>query len=521
MGFPQNVRTAALVASARHCAVCHRYKGVRVEVHHIIPASEGGADTLENAIPLRFDCHADAGHYNPSHPKGTRFSTQELRSHRDAWYEHVRGHSVPVSNGKDFMLNRFFVAKDFGAIAEVATNRLDRIPFGCRMLVQNDILQFQKQIVNSHGTSYRHSVIGGESFTDREEYLKAHPNAEKIANPCPYYPYFEFRRGLDGQDIQDSVAPHDIVSRWLLDAGVAPAEIASGLAYMEVCGPDHYQEVFRTRPFWAVFLALTNITDSPLTLQGLEVLGEGPGFPIYRQFRGPRGPIEATLSLPAAPVDPNHTVLIPVASLVGPFEPVSEPIWSQTKSDFPTGQYQLTTHTSLDHLSAITHLFGPAIWPQGVTLMQGGQQLFQGIHSFDLGNLYALERGWECGSCPHIFFQAQSSTQIAYAGECFAAHPGIPGTQTIRVPPDSDQLIIAELEQECTFLDAVLINGTIVEKNRILTRGERLAVKVAPGDFVELHGHYETSEAAADRRDPWHRNTVVSEFLQGTIQPLH
>ncbi|MGD0627526.1 MAG: hypothetical protein ABSB32_22855 [Thermodesulfobacteriota bacterium] len=146
--------------------------------------------------------------------------------------------------------------------------------------------------------------------------------------------------------------------------------------------------------------------------------------------------------------------------------------------------------------------------------MQGGQQLFQGIHSFDLGNLYALERGWECGSCPHIFFQAQSSTQIAYAGECFAAHPGIPGTQTIRVPPDSDQLIIAELEQECTFLDAVIINGTIVEKNRILTRGERLAVKVAPGDFVALHGHYETSEAAADRRDPWHRNTVVSEFLQ-------
>lgn len=58
-----------------------------MELHHIVPKSQGGEETIENCIPLCFDCHADVGHYNPKHPKGTRFSDSELRGHRDNWYE--------------------------------------------------------------------------------------------------------------------------------------------------------------------------------------------------------------------------------------------------------------------------------------------------------------------------------------------------------------------------------------------------------------------------------------------------
>ncbi len=41
-----------------------------MEIHHIVPRSEGGDDSEENSIPLCLDCHADVMAYNPKHPKG-------------------------------------------------------------------------------------------------------------------------------------------------------------------------------------------------------------------------------------------------------------------------------------------------------------------------------------------------------------------------------------------------------------------------------------------------------------------
>jgi 5-methylcytosine-specific restriction endonuclease McrA len=99
MTFSKEVRTEALVAAARHCCVCHRYKGVKVEVHHVVPAAKGGADTADNAITLCFDCHADAGHYNPEHPRGTKFSVEELRSSRDLWHMAVRMNRIQGNLG--------------------------------------------------------------------------------------------------------------------------------------------------------------------------------------------------------------------------------------------------------------------------------------------------------------------------------------------------------------------------------------------------------------------------------------
>ena len=78
------------MASARHCAVCRRYKGVKIEVHHIKPKNQGGKDTFENAIPLCFDCHSDAGHYFANHPKGTKFSPAELKKHKKEWFRIVQ-----------------------------------------------------------------------------------------------------------------------------------------------------------------------------------------------------------------------------------------------------------------------------------------------------------------------------------------------------------------------------------------------------------------------------------------------
>jgi hypothetical protein len=61
-----------------------------MELHHIDAAGDEGLDTFENCLPLCFDCHADVKTYNPRHPKGRKYTTTELRQHRDRWYNRVK-----------------------------------------------------------------------------------------------------------------------------------------------------------------------------------------------------------------------------------------------------------------------------------------------------------------------------------------------------------------------------------------------------------------------------------------------
>lgn len=85
--FPPQVAEDALINSRRSCCLCHVYAGLYVNVHHIVPAAEGGPNTLDNAVVLCLKCHGEVGHYNPMHPIGRKFTHSEVRRLRDAWWE--------------------------------------------------------------------------------------------------------------------------------------------------------------------------------------------------------------------------------------------------------------------------------------------------------------------------------------------------------------------------------------------------------------------------------------------------
>lgn len=115
MSWPPSVREEAFVLCGRHCSLCHKFCGGKIELNHIIPASDDGEWTLDNAIPLCFDCHAEVGHYNVQHPKGSKFTPAELKRHRDNWYSKVQSSGGISASEEHRQLDRVL----FRRIAEV------------------------------------------------------------------------------------------------------------------------------------------------------------------------------------------------------------------------------------------------------------------------------------------------------------------------------------------------------------------------------------------------------------------
>jgi HNH endonuclease len=180
MPFSRDVREQAMVAAARHCCVCHRYGGIKVEVHHIIPEAQGGGNDLGNAIVLCFDCHADAGHYNATHPRGNKFSASELERSRDEWYRIVQEGSLSAPTEADLLYCRYIVCKSYEAVREICALDLSRLPVGNAVLLPTPILQFLQGVVAAHPHSYRSSHQWGEQFIDQQDYRQHRPGIESL-----------------------------------------------------------------------------------------------------------------------------------------------------------------------------------------------------------------------------------------------------------------------------------------------------------------------------------------------------
>jgi len=88
--FSDDVKLKCLLWSDRHCCLCGKQCGINIEVHHIIPKAKikdkEKASSIDNAIPLCFDCHGLVESYNPTHPKGKNFSELELKARRNQIY---------------------------------------------------------------------------------------------------------------------------------------------------------------------------------------------------------------------------------------------------------------------------------------------------------------------------------------------------------------------------------------------------------------------------------------------------
>lgn len=88
--FKQEDKMKAVLWCARHCCLCGKSTGVKIELAHI--DEKISDNSLENGIPLCFDCHAEIGHYNDRHPRGVKYSPNELKKFRNQIYDQYTAH---------------------------------------------------------------------------------------------------------------------------------------------------------------------------------------------------------------------------------------------------------------------------------------------------------------------------------------------------------------------------------------------------------------------------------------------
>ena len=128
MGFSEKLKKKVRGRAHLKCCIC---EGLPVDVHHIIPESEGGPDTEDNAATLCPTCHRSYGQ-NPD-------MRNYIRERRDLWYRICQERYTTPPEVMNKMFNRLLdiptreelpslIRKEVRPLIETIVERDDRTP---------------------------------------------------------------------------------------------------------------------------------------------------------------------------------------------------------------------------------------------------------------------------------------------------------------------------------------------------------------------------------------------------------
>lgn len=505
MGFSPTIKQQVMNATARHCCVCHRYKGVKLEVHHLIQEADKGSNTFENAIPLCFDCHSDAGHYNDRHPKGTKFSLTELRNARDNWYKFVTENpiieKVILSNAIHtgyYVVNAFDILNsilegDFSSISK-SRNRI--------YLKKNYISTNWEELLKSHAKDFDYNIeqrllIEIRHFNSIEDYCKTYTGVKVTDKSSEDYPYFEVTRKSNWTDLISIVKQNSFLKQ-LSESGIEAEKFCTAVLYKNGEGCDGgnpefaYTEYLELSPVSFVLLGITNTAREPIKLNKV-ITKEG----------------EEPLALPNFNLLPYEMVFIPIKTAINVVGYDSNSIVLD-HIDGERGQ-DFSRVLNQNRLFEDIIYFNDNISPTSVTYNDNYGEFEVEIHKLDFNNLYSLNSYWQCGSCPHLFFIRENGNQ-EYVRELLVTSSMKKGIDKFLIPENVYEIKIRELEDEITFIESIRINNAEIYQNIILEKGQCFSLTVSPFDTVTIVGHYEPFRPSKPKiNDIWKRNEIVKE----------
>ena len=502
MGFHPKIKQEALRLSARHCSVCHRYKGVKMEVHHLVQEANGGPNTLDNAIPVCFDCHSDAGHFNNRHPKGSKFSIPELTKARDSWYEFVRENSIPEKIIiSDHVQSSYYVLHTFEILEKTLKNDFSSVnKYRAKTyLPSNDISKFWVNLLKSHKQDYDWSIeqkliIELRQFQSLKEYQDTYENVSIIDKGGDEYPYYEAKREVNWESLLKMNIPNSFIAE-LSKTGIEANQMCTSLLYKngDSCGgetPVHgYTEHLEIAPLSFIFLGITNVSRKQIKLTELKTNSESQNLPNFN-------------------LQPMEMVLVPISTATNLIGIDRNSICLDHKGGDRGEDFSKVLNTIEFEPENIQYL-GEQIKPTGIIYNDNNGEYEINIHELDFNNLYSINSYWQCGSCPHLFFKSPEGKQ-QYSRELLVSSSNKYGIDSFIVPNATSHAIIRELEDEITYLEKVIVNGVVVIRNKKLHKGEFLEFPVIPNDRIEIIGKYvPIRSVTSNTNDLWIRNYLI------------
>lgn len=489
MGFSSQIKERVYIASARRCCVCKNFKGRNIEVHHIVQKADGGPDTFENAIPLCFDCHAEAGHYNPRHPKGARYSPSELRAHRDAWYKIVADGKIHVETVQ--ATHHYYITNSFDIVSEIINGEFNNFPIDNIKLFENELYGFLKSAEKFKNGIKRESNIGGGTYKTLDRYKNIHADAVEIKS---LWGTSHWERLLSKNEIKEKIAPIDFITFYMLENGAAPSDIAKVHFNEHGCDESCF-ETYHLRRAKVAFLSLINSSNDILICESIiEALFNDNKMNDV----GVIGGEERVVEINNIPLLPGECLLIPACIVLTPFEDYDYKPEKQLTLDYvESGETQDTRKISVDGLSQYRAI-GPYHKIVSMNSKLQNSNILLEFRPLLMNNLLLISRYWECGSCPHLFIKNIGSDKWVYVDELFSSNPG--ATQIYSINKSTDifknvkSIKIIELENEITWIEKVCVDGVLVIANVMLEKDDELNLNVEKSELVEIYGSYSLCE---------------------------
>jgi hypothetical protein len=504
MGFSPTIKQQAMLASARHCCVCHRYKGIRIEVHHIEQEADGGPNTFENAIPLCFDCHSDAGHFNDRHPKGTKFSKQELIKSRNAWYEFIKNNpSIEKPIISDKIQASYYVLHSFDVLESVIANDFSSVnKYRCKVYLSSNKISSQwGNLLTAHKSDYKYNIeqkliVEIRQFSTLDEYCQNYDNVEIIDKSGVDHPYYVAKREIKWTDLIDSVSPKNFINE-ISKSGIDAKHFCTSLLHengASCCGETPafgFTEYLEIAPISFIFLGITNTSKEPIKLNRLTTSNSDERF-----------------KLPNFNLLPYEMLLLPISTAIN-LRSIDNNGIVIDHLDGDRGQDFSRVLNANEFNGQSVKFFEKKIYPQTIIFNDNEAEYEIQIHEFDFHNLYSINSYWQCGSCPHLFFINNHGRQ-EYSRELLVSSSYTKGSDTFKVPEGVCQIIVRELEDEITYIDKLIVNEQVVAEYKAMRKGEKLVVNVKPFDNVTIEGSYEPFFKTQPKlNDMWYRNEII------------
>lgn len=385
----------------------------------------------------------------------------------------------------DFISSKFLITKEFDFIKEISENDLSNFPFENPLLFENRIIQFLRELVR--GQQYRHTEVEKLVNLDKDQYTVKYPNAQTLPAQKNEHQFFYHKRIPTREELKSTING-DNVSHFLLNNGISEERISEILTcYEGECGGEgRFEEIYQIRPLYVQFLVIKNISTFPIRLKSLEsILHDGV---LYKTSIVD----EKNLTyFPEFIIEPSQNIIIPVGLFLSLFQELPKLRQDIVTSTYVPDQVQHLEFGSIQENQSIEFL-GPRLVPRKITIEHQKQDIEFNIHDFSFEKVYWVDRQWQCGSCPHLFFIQNG--QLKYQGEIFSVKPNHIQKEQILIPDMVSGLIIAELEQEVTFINYLKKNESIIENQMLLENGQVYSISVSPNDFIELEGKYELTK---------------------------